>query len=791
MRRGLILVSWLAMVLFCLWVIGFRASISTDPTQFLPNADLGGGIFADIRASPAARMILIALSGDTEEARAAVSQDLADRLRATGRFRRVANSAQSLGAQGLGEDIQRQIFPWRYLLSPEVHAQRFTISALEHALRNRLHDLQSPLSMLEKKLIPADPTGEFLVLLRQWQKGRMPSPTERAGVWTSADTDRALLLAETRASGYDLAEQTNAIQTIRDAFSQAHGTSTVELALSGASVLAVSARSLIQEEATRLSLLAAALIIVLLFAAYRSARVVILCFGLVFTTMIAATATSALIFGSLHSITLAFGITLLGSMVDYPIHFFSHLRANEPPSCCLQRIWPTLRLCALTTAIGYVPMITPSFMRLSQLALFSIVALLTSALVTRFVLPELLPRPWRVVAMTESPWAAHLLRTPGPRTMALPAVILVVSLAVLVAKPPRWENNLAALSPLPREMIEQERRLRADLGAPDVSQALVIHARSAEAVLQLSEEVSSVLEALVREGTLSAFEAPSDILPSQRTQRARQAALPDAEELRRNLQQATAGLPFQPGLFEPFVNAVKEARTASPVTPDDVLATPLGPRLGALLFSTERGWTGLVTLAGVTDPERIANAIALLRTKGVRYVNVRMESERMLTEFRDAALDRLAWCAVALVVGLWIGLRSLRRVVAVLIPIILALVVDVSVLALLDEQLSLFHLVSFLLVIGIGIDYSLFFSHAGIYSTERRCTLHAMLLCAGTTVAGFGVLSFSGIVVLQAIGSVVVIGVVASFFFAVVLVPYLGWSRLQPNADRPNVDDRR
>jgi predicted exporter len=53
------------------------------------------------------------------------------------------------------------------------------------------------------------------------------------------------------------------------------------------------------------------------------------------------------------------------------------------------------------------------------------------------------------------------------------------------------------------------------------------------------------------------------------------------------------------------------------------------------------------------------------------------------------------------------------------------------------------------------------------------------------------VLSFSEIVVLQAIGSVVVIGVVASFFFAVVLVPYLGWSRLQPNADRPNADDRR
>ena len=79
-----------------------------------------------------------------------------------------------------------------------------------------------------------------------------------------------------------------------------------------------------------------------------------------------------LLFGSLHGITLAFGMTLLGVAVDYPLHLFSHLRDDETPQSTLRRVWPTLRLGVLTTALGYLAMVFSDFDGLRQLAVFAI-----------------------------------------------------------------------------------------------------------------------------------------------------------------------------------------------------------------------------------------------------------------------------------------------------------------------------------------------------------------------------------------------------------------------------------
>jgi predicted exporter len=73
-------------------------------------------------------------------------------------------------------------------------------------------------------------------------------------------------------------------------------------------------------------------------------------------------------------------------------------------------------------------------------------------------------------------------------------------------------------------------------------------------------------------------------------------------------------------------------------------------------------------------------------------------------------------------------------------------------------------------VLGIGIDYSLFFQHGGDASQRRR-TGHALRLCAISSLAVFVILSFSSLPVLQAIGLTVSVGILTSFLFAWLLTP--------------------
>ena len=103
---------------------------------------------------------------------------------------------------------------------------------------------------------------------------------------------------------------------------------------------------------------------------------------------------------------------------------------------------------------------------------------------------------------------------------------------------------------------------------------------------------------------------------------------------------------------------------------------------------------------------------------------------------------------------------------AALLPVGLALIFTVAALLALGERLSLFHLVSLLLVLGIGVDYGLFFSRPGADPDLRRRTLHALLVCCGSALMVFGMLSMAALPALRAIGLTVSLGVAASFLAA-------------------------
>jgi predicted exporter len=84
-------------------------------------------------------------------------------------------------------------------------------------------------------------------------------------------------------------------------------------------------------------------------------------------------------------------------------------------------------------------------------------------------------------------------------------------------------------------------------------------------------------------------------------------------------------------------------------------------------------------------------------------------------------------------------------------------------------QLSLFHLISLLLAAGLGLDYALFFEHSSAGDPHQERTLHALLICASSTLLVFALLALSRAPVLQAIGVTVTLGVISNFLLALAL----------------------
>ncbi len=148
------------------------------------------------------------------------------------------------------------------------------------------------------------------------------------------------------------------------------------------------------------------------------------------------------------------------------------------------------------------------------------------------------------------------------------------------------------------------------------------------------------------------------------------------------------------------------------------------------------------------------------------YVDLKEESNRLMGAYRDRTVQLLGVGTVAIAVMLVLGLRSIVLVLRVLIPIACSLVVVAAVLRGLGESLSLFHVATFLLVIGLGLDYALFLNRPEGTEAERARTYFGLLVCSTTTILVFGVLAFSKIPVLHAIGLTAACGSFSCLFFA-------------------------
>lgn len=764
LRKRWVLGVWLVFVFACISVIS-RTDFTADLSAFLPRSPTPAQeiLVEQLRSGAVSRLILVGIEGGTAEALAQASRRLAASLRRQEDFALLANGEDAVS------DRDRD-FLWRnrYLLSPAVRPERFSAQGLREGLEANLQLLGSPAGMFVRHTLPSDPGGELMNLIDRLHGESRPAMQH--GVWFSQDGKRALLVAQTRAAGGDIDAQERALVLIRSGFAEASGDSTLNLRITGPGVFSVQSRERIKRDAWRFALIATVLVAGLLLALYRSPRVLGLGLLPVASGALAGVAAVSLGFGTVHGITLGFGVTLLGEGVDYAIYLFTQSTPGREPQQTLERIWPTLRLGVLTSICGFSAMLLSGFTGLAQLGLFSIAGLIGAVIVTRAVLPLLLPPGFTVPAVNAfAPRVMTVVRRAPLLRLPLLAAVALAAAYLALRGGPLWSDDLARLSPVPASDQALDQQLRRDVGAPDVRYVVVADAKDEQSALQTSEGIASALERSMRQGWLAGYEAPGAYLPSFQAQRARQAALPATETLRENLQQALQGLPFRPGLFEPFLKDAAAAREMALLDRQSLQGTHLALRLESLLVKRENGWAAILPLRGVNHAEGIAREIGVVPGPKVVLLDVKRESNALYQTYRREVLTYSLLGAGAIVVLLFASLRSPRRVFDVLAPLAAAVIAVTAVLAVSGHELSIFHLVGLLLVVAVGSNYSLFFDRQMPSAQERERTIVSLLFATMSTMIGFGVLSFSEVPVLNAIGSTVGMGAIMALAFAAIL----------------------
>jgi predicted exporter len=755
--------TWLVFVAASIAVVA-RTTFTTDISAFLPRSPTPEQrvLVEQLREGVVSRLVLIGIEGASPEALARASKQITAELRKHETFVSVDNGDDA-GSAGDREFLWRN----RYLLSSAVTPERFSAPALRQRLEEDLRLLGSPAGTLVRRIVPSDPSGELLHILERFEG--QARPATRDGVWFSRDSRRALLLAQTRAAGYDIDAQERSLALVRGAFAQA-GAADAKLLLSGPGVFSVSTRARIRNDAMRFSLIATALIAGLLLAIYRSPRLLGLGLLPIASGAVAGIAAVSLGFGAVHGVTLGFGVTLIGECVDYAIYLFTQAAPGVAPQRALDRIWPTLRLGVLTSICGFSAMLFSGFSGLAQLGLFSITGLVVAVAVTRWVLPAFLPPRFAApVVASIGPWVMAVVRRAPALRYPLLIGVALIALVLAAHKGPLWSDDLASLSPVSRSDQMLDQQMRRDIGAPDVRFLVVIHAPEEEAALQASEAIGETLRSASLTGLLEGDDSPADYFPSRQSQLARQNALPATAELRANLGRALQGLPFRPQVFEPFLKDAAAAKSMPLIDRGSLQGTRLALRLDTLLVKREGGWVAMLPLRNVKDAAAIARDISAPPGARAVLLDLKHESDQLYRTYRGEALTYSLLGALAIVILLFASLRSPRRVFDVLAPLAAAVLVTTGALALSGYPLSIFHLVGLLLVVAVGSNYSLFFDRQAPSGSDRERTIVSLLFANATSVIGFGLLAFSKVPVLHDIGMTVATGTILALAFSAIL----------------------
>lgn len=665
---------------------------------------------------------------------------------------------------GVSTDTYREIedysFTWRYLLLDDETIETISSDAQSFADKAKAMAFMpftvSSLENLEKDPFMLSETKMQQVLQDTMKKGTAMAP--RDGVlWTEADGMHYVLVTATlndssSLSGALVPDLYRAEKSLQE------GDSDLRFYNSGVQFHSYESSSNAQREITLIASISLAIVVLLLLYVFRSAEPLILALFSIGIAAGTAFCVTTLFFGKIHLLTLSFGTSLIGISIDYILHYNASVRLHTGED----RIFSRIALGLLTTIISYSILVFSQFPILRQMAVFSVTGLISVYISVVFLFPcfpakTRNPDGWlfRLSTGILSRYSA-IARLPGKKK----AVIVIIALAAAIPGFLRadFSNDIRGFYTMPPHLLEAEKKAAEIIRHGGSGSYFIVEGNSAEDVLQKEEELTRKLEVLAAEDVLGAWMNTASFLPSKKQQlKSREAIgtflLPLAEE-------QYAALGFDPAAARDLRADWEEAESA-------VLDYERFSRYGFSSLTSslwigpvQDSWYSAVLPLHVKNPDALKEAAAAL--PGITFLNKQEEISASLTGISVSRLASLfaAYCCIVLVLSL---LFSFRRSLAISLGPLLSVLFTISILSWFGVPLNFFSVTAMVLVLGMGIDYSIFLENP---EGERNISFFAVLLCMLTTVLSFGTLSLSSFAPVRTFGITLLAGILLSFLIA-------------------------
>ena len=472
------------------------------------------------------------------------------------------------------------------------------------------------------------------------------------------------------------------------------------------------------------------------------------------------------LYGNVHVLTIVFGASLIGIVIDYSLHYFYHQANASPPAAdhaggtgdALHR---ALLFSLMTSMIGYAALSFSDLQALQKVAVFSCCGLLMAWL-SVVCLGELATRKPIKVNQTVFPVVVQtltrLLNCVAPRLWIGLAVVTLIGAAVIIKLGTPFSDDPRVFFKPSSVLLTSERKVAAVVNdfepgryiAVTGSASAQVYARHQALMRAVSE--SSEFELSDLSSLLNWVPSPDQ----QRINYQQQALLYGEGGAAELLSQALSGSTLSVHSIQEEYQQARD-RVLFPETVIELFGNAFPPFW--IADKTRRGSQNIVNFVLIRKGVNADGLAAVVgQLEGVEYINTLAQTKLALSEQRKSASGLLciAYLLIALLVLLRYRALSALWLVAVPATASAAMLVVCYVVGI---SLNLFHIMALFLVLGFGMDYTIFTKEMSDQSSARRSlTQQAILLSALTSLLSFGLLSVSSIPVVASFGLTLLIG---------------------------------
>ena len=530
---------------------------------------------------------------------------------------------------------------------------------------------------------------------------------------------------------------------------------------------------------------------------------------------------TALIFKDIHILTFVFSTTLIGVCVDYSLHYFVALKEGKSGVDTIKDIFKSLTVSLITTVSAFLILLFADFVLLRQISVFTITGLVTvygvvvlgypmikgfldakmprgiEAKSVSVVIPSLIRRvrsgcrklcglqdfsattKTRLTRMrilsgiqsinnqiklqgkrnnsTKTDHASSHLRIFASKYLAAKTLhkcmkyepmllqratcvalllsCLVTVLLIFGLFRTHFDDNIKNMYAPPKNLLNAEKLLTEIVGTSADTSIFVVKGENLQDILQKEEKIADKLNNENSRG----YQALSKFVPSEKRQKSNQI-------LRKELYNAK--------LYEyaGFLPTQTRLRLINANFGNEFLSVNKDFEFLKKNFLID-GNTSIMVVSGYKG-----QAI-----EGVKIINFQKDISSQIRHCRKICLALLV-PIFGLLYLLLAKIYDFKSAVKILAPSVCAVVFVFTILGLFGCAINLFHLLAIFLIIGFGLDYSVF------RLTNPEKSGDSILLSCVTTVFSFALLAFAGFKLISSLGTVLALGLLSSYIFSIKLI---------------------